>query len=158
MRVIAAAAAFLCFAYSCNAQAGDKYYPPAQEYTTVNAPISADRPSLVRSGYKWLGSPKFTHLPGPWCADAVSAWLIDAGMRPLPGRMAADALKVGKKPTLPQAGDLIIVSTRRGRYGHVGVVVAIKNGEVLIISGNWHSRVMESVVSMRSVTAFVRLS
>jgi len=127
-----------------------------QEYTVTDASNTKEDYGLVTEAYKWLGSRKFTGLPGPWCADSVSYWLREVGKPPLPGRMAYDAIRYGRVVTSPKRGDLVVMATRRGRYGHVGVVVEPRDGEVLIISGNWMNRVMESVISIRSVTAFVR--
>ncbi|MDR3464219.1 MAG: CHAP domain-containing protein [Beijerinckiaceae bacterium] len=104
-----------------------------------------------------LGSGKFTRLPGPWCADAVSAWLVRAGKPPLANRMAASALAYGSHVSNPSPGDLVVMATRRGYAGHVGIVEGVNpNGSIAIISGNWGHRVARGVISRGVVTAFVQ--
>jgi len=112
---------------------------------------------LVAEAARWIGSGKFTGLPGAWCADAISAWLRATGRPPLSNRMAASALAYGSHVANPRPGDLVVMRTRRGYAGHVGVFVGLAAaGDVEIVSGNWGRRVARSVISRRSVTAFVR--
>ena len=115
-----------------------------------------DGAAVVRVAEGYLGRAKFTPYPGPWCADAVSAWLRLAGKRPLNGRMASSALSYGPLTDTPGRGDLVVMRTIRGRYGHVGLVVADLGAEVEIISGNWRRHVVKTRISRRSVSAFVK--
>jgi uncharacterized protein (TIGR02594 family) len=111
---------------------------------------------VVAEAARWIGSGKFTRQPGPWCADAVSAWLQNVGKPPLANRMAASALSYGPHVSNPSPGDLVVVRTRRGYAGHVGVVEGVNtDGSVRIISGNWSRRVARGVVSREQVTAFI---
>jgi len=103
----------------------------------------------------YAGVGKFTRQPGPWCADAVSVWLQQAGKPPLANRMAESALAYGPHVASPQRNDLVVMATRRGQYGHVGLVVADLGDRIVMISGNWSHRVSETVVPKRAMT-FVR--
>jgi uncharacterized protein (TIGR02594 family) len=112
--------------------------------------------ALVNEAARYVGSGKFTRLPGAWCADAVSAWLEATGKPPLRGRMAGSALAYGPRVANPQPGDLVVMRTRRSPEGHVGIVVAVRGDAVEIVSGNWGGRVARATISRAQVTAFVR--
>jgi uncharacterized protein (TIGR02594 family) len=105
-----------------------------------------------------LGQGNFTGLPGAWCAWAVSAVLRATGHRPLANGMASSALAYGPHITNPKRGDLVVMQTRHGPAGHVGIVVAFAGNQIKIISGNWSHRVAYAWISRRSVTAFVRVN
>jgi uncharacterized protein (TIGR02594 family) len=112
---------------------------------------------LAAEAARYVGSGKFTQLPGAWCADAVSFWLRATGRAPLANRMAASALVYGPHVADPRPGDLVVMRTRRGVAGHVGVFVGFDAaGNVEIVSGNWSRRVARSVIPRWTVTAFVR--
>jgi hypothetical protein len=108
---------------------------------------------LVAEAARYVGSGKFTRLPGPWCADSISAWLRAIGKPPLANRMAASALSYGPRGN-GSPGDLAVFMGRRGAY-HVGVVVASLGDRVEVVSGNWGHRVGRAVASRRSLI-FVR--
>jgi uncharacterized protein (TIGR02594 family) len=111
---------------------------------------------VVAEAAHWIGSGKFTRQPGPWCADAVSAWLERSGHRPLENRMASSALAYGPRLERPEVGALAVLGSRRGWASHVGVVSSVDgDGSIHLISGNWGRRVAEAVVSRGSVIAFV---
>jgi len=111
---------------------------------------------VVAEASRWIGSGKFTRQPGPWCADAVSAWLQRSGHRPLDGRMASSALAYGPRLGAPEVGSLAVLGSRRGWAYHVGIVSGVEsNGSIRLISGNWGRRVAEAVVPRGAVSAFV---
>jgi len=111
---------------------------------------------VVAEAARWIGSGNFTGQPGPWCADAVSAWLERSGHRPLEGRMASSALAYGPRLERPEVGALAVLGSRRGWASHVGVVSSVDgDGSIHLISGNWGRRVAEAVVPRGSVIAFV---
>ena len=108
---------------------------------------------LAAEAARYVGSGKFTALPGAWCADAVSVWLRAIGKPPLVSRMAGAALSYGPRGS-GAPGDLAVFMGRRGAY-HVGVVVASFGDRVEIVSVNWSHRVGRAFVSRRSLI-FVR--
>ncbi len=111
---------------------------------------------VVAEAARWIGTGKFTGLPGPWCADAVSTWLERSGHRPLEGRMASSALAYGPRLERPEVGALAVLGSRRGWASHVGVISGVdRDGSIHLISGNWGRRVAEAVVPRGSVIAFV---
>jgi uncharacterized protein (TIGR02594 family) len=111
---------------------------------------------VVAEAARWIGSGNFTGQRGPWCADAVSAWLQRSGHRPLDGRMASAALAYGPRLDRPEVGALAVLGSRRGWASHVGVVSSVdRDGAIHLISGNWGRRVAEAVVPRGSVIAFV---
>src|ERR1035441_7825244 len=69
---------------------------------SIYAMQASDGPSwgigydIAAEAARYVGSRKFTQLPGAWCADAVSFWLRAIGRPPLPNRMAGSALVYGK--------------------------------------------------------------
>ena len=71
--------------------------------------------------------------------------------------MAASALAYGPTTQAPLPGDLAIIATRRGRLGHVGIVIADLGAQIEIVSGNWRHRVERARIPRRHVTAFVRV-
>jgi uncharacterized protein (TIGR02594 family) len=123
----------------------------------VSAPAGDGGRALVAIAESHLGQGNFIGLPGAWCADFVSAILRAAGRKPLANRMAASALAYGPHEAAARPGDLVVMRTRRGPFGHVGIVVADDGATVDIISGNWSRRVLRAHISRRAVTAFVRV-
>ncbi len=120
------------------------------------APASFGGGDVVAEAAHWIGSGNFTGRPGPWCADAVSAWLERSGHRPLEGRMASAALAYGPRLEQPEVGALAVLGSRRGWASHVGVVSGVdRDGTIHLISGNWGRRVAEAVIPRASVIAFV---
>jgi uncharacterized protein (TIGR02594 family) len=102
---------------------------------------------LVAEAARYVGSGKFTSLPGAWCADAVSFWLKATGRPPLANRMAASALVYGPRVAAPHPGDLVVMRTNRGWAHHVGIVSRVESdGTVWMISGNYRRHVAEARV------------
>ena len=92
---------------------------------------------VVAEAARWIGSGKFTSQPGPWCADAVSAWLERSSHRPLDGRMASSALAYVPRLERPEVGALAALGSRGGWASRVGVVSGVDpDGTVHLISGN----------------------
>jgi len=163
--LLAALALAVCVCLSGGAQASGGYHlaTPA-----VSAAPSWDRggpaitarfvwssaSGVAAAAERWVGSGKFTPFAGPWCADAASAWLSEAGKPPLANRMAASALSYGPRGN-GAPGDLAVFVGRRGYAYHVGVVVASLGAKVEIISGNWSHRVGRAILPRRGLI-FVR--
>jgi len=148
----AAFAAAMLLACAVSAHANDRAGPPPpsiyapswREGAPAIAASAAWRTgsSLVDEARRRLGSPKFTGLPGPWCADAVSAWLRGVGKPPLASRFAGAALSYGA-PGDGSPGNLAVFMGRHGAY-HVGVVIAERGSMVEVVAGNsvsWGHRV-----------------
>ena len=125
--------------------AGAAWRAGQQAYTTGSR--------LVAEALSTLGSGKFTPYAGPWCADAVNAWLQHVGKPPLDSRYAGAALSYGPRGS-GSPGELAVFMGRRGAY-HVGVVVADLGDRVEVVSGNWSHRVGRAVISRRALV-FVR--
>lgn len=110
----------------------------------------------VAEAERWLGSVNPTGTIGPWCADFISFVFQRVGLKPLPNRLAASTLAYGAHVADPHPGDLVVIRTRRGYAGHVGIVESVNaDGSVTIVSGNSRHRVRRSVVPRGAVTAFV---
>ena len=163
----AAAFALTCLCLSgaaeANGRAGPSILAPSAPLWDRGAPAMATRfawatgSDLVAEAARYVGSGKFTGLPGAWCSDAVSVWLRATGRAPLANRMAASALVYGPHVSNPSPGDLVVMRTRRGPAGHVGIVEGVEaDGSIDIISGNWSNHVAHGVISRGQVTAFVR--
>ena len=106
---------------------------------------------LAAEAARYLGSGKFTSLPGPWCADAVSFWLKATGRPPLASRMAASGFAYGRALAAPEAGALVVTSH------HVGVVARVyADGSFDMISGNWGHRVAAAHMRVAPGMAFRR--
>jgi hypothetical protein len=131
--------------------------PAGSKGRSKNARLSTGYGDLVVVAERYLGMSNFTGLPGAWCAWAVSAWLRTTGRPALASGFAASALAYGPLKLHARRGDLVVMRTQRGPYGHVGVVIADEGEEIEIISGNWLHRVARARISRRSVTAFVRV-
>ena len=109
---------------------------------------------LVAEAARYVGSGKFTRLPGAWCADAVNVWLRAIGKPPLANRMAASALSYGPHVG-PRVGALAVLG-HRGRAYHVGIVEGVNpDGSIRLISGNWSRRVGRGIVPRSAVLAFI---
>jgi hypothetical protein len=162
--LLAAFAALACLCLSGTAEANGRAGPAVQSFA---APVWHRGAAVVGARYAWrsgsdlvneaaryVGSGKFTALPGAWCADAVNVWLRAIGKPPLASRMAGAALSYGPRGS-GAPGDLAVFMGRRGYAYHVGVVVADLGSEVEIVSGNWSHRVARAVLSRRGLV-FVR--
>jgi uncharacterized protein (TIGR02594 family) len=71
----------------------------------------------------------------PWCAGFVSYCLKNAGYHYNYTLRAKKYLDYGKKVSTPKPGDLIVFS-RAGGGGHVGIVEQVKGGTITTIEGN----------------------
>jgi hypothetical protein len=158
-RALAAAATIGLLAMTLPAEARGRPWQPAGEAYSAPSFLRVSTPTRdpVAFADRDLGAGNFTGLPGAWCAWAVSAWLKASGRPPLRSGLAASALAYGPLELHPRRGDLVVMRTRRGPYGHVGLVVADLGATIEIVSGNWGHRVARARISRRSVTAFVRV-
>ena len=142
--IIFIVAALIAMPALANGRAGPQPMPGQSWYIS----------NLATEAVQYVGSSKFTQLPGAWCADAVSAWLVATGHKPLPNRMAASAIAYGPRSS-GQSGDLAVFIGRRGYAYHVGVVVASLGPDVEVVSGNWNHHVARVILPRRSLI-FIR--
>jgi hypothetical protein len=99
--------------------------------------------NIIAEASRYVGSGKFTQLPGAWCRDALNVWLRHSGLY-TDGRR--DAPSVGRlgHPTRPVPGAIAY------NRSHAGVVVGVSGGKVFLVSGNWSHRVKRHVASAGS--------
>jgi uncharacterized protein (TIGR02594 family) len=101
----------------------------------------------------------------PWCAAFVSYCLKEAGYD-LPYLLRAKSfLKYGKRIETPKPGDLVVFwrGTPGAATGHVGIVEAVTDEEIIVIEGNrgdFPAKVERVVYNRRNIPrllAFVRI-
>ena len=98
------------------------------------------------------------HLPRSlWCGDFVNLVRREAGLRPVPSRLARDQAKGGHRIAEARVGAVVVFARGRGgTSGHVGVISGVRpNGDLVVISGNHNRRVAEAVYPRRRVVAIV---
>lgn len=69
-----------------------------------------------------------------WCQDWINHLLRKAGYRGTGSRLAKSSLRLGRRASSPRPGDIAVYNRRGG--GHVGIVVKVQGGKVLLRSGN----------------------
>ncbi len=125
---------------------------------TSAGPSWGIRYDIAAEAARYVGSGKFTQLPGAWCADAVSFWLRATGHQPLSTRMAGSALSYGQVVSTPARNDLVVMRTRHGAVGHVGVVESVSpSGLITYISGNYAGHVARATIAPGAGLVFVRI-
>ena len=141
------ATAWLC-AHPVTAQARGQA-PQARQSASAPAEL---HPSLVARAMRDLGRGNFTGI-SQWCAAAVSVWLRGVGLPPLANNMASSALTYGPHLAAPKPGALVVMAR------HVGLVESVNaDGSIMMLSGNWSSRVREARIDRRLVVAFVSVN
>ena len=86
---------------------------------------------LIAIAERYLGSRNPTGARGPWCGHFLNLVLRRAGLTPMPGNRAIDALRLGPRVARAVPGSLIV------RRHHVEIAL----GDGRSISGNWRNRV-----------------
>lgn len=127
-------------------------------------------PRIVLYRYAVRGPGERPQLSEPWCADFVSwAWRRAGvplgwagngsdyvpelvGWARLTGRWHG-----ARSGYRPQPGDLIVYRAGGSRWGHVGMVVNLRNGKLLTVEGNYRDRVMRRKITpwAPGVTGFI---
>jgi uncharacterized protein (TIGR02594 family) len=148
-----AALTSLCLGGDAEAKGGPRLAEQtAEARTDVRAPPS----DVLTEAARWLRAGNVTGSVGPWCADFVSFVLRRTGRPPLASRLAASALAYGPHEAAPRVGDLAVMRTRRGPFGHVGFVEGVEaDGSIDLLSGNWGHRVARGRVGRGMIVAFV---
>lgn len=97
----------------------------------------------------------------PWCAGFVSYCLKKSGTDISYTLRAKDFLKLGKKASHPQAGDIVVFGRKGG--GHVGIIEKVNKNSFISIEGNtgdFPSKVkrLTHKLNEKNILGFVRLS
>lgn len=98
----------------------------------------------------------------PWCAGFVSYCAKRSGLNIPYTLRAKDFLKLGKKVSNPQAGDLIVFTHQGG--GHVGIIEKVTKEIITTIEGNLGDypskvkRVSYKRNHIKNLLGFVRLA
>lgn len=98
------------------------------------AQMEIGKGETVKNNY---GKEVFKYTNGqavPWCAAFVSWTLKKAGKNSPYLLSAKNYLKVGKRVTRPQVGDLIVFNRKAG--GHIGIIESISEEKITTIEGN----------------------
>lgn len=113
---------------------------------------SASHP-LLNVARRYVGSRKFTGKPGPWCRDALNAWMARAGYHLRnTSRRAIDAVSLGSRVSSPRPGDLVVM-----RH-HVTIFAGYGGRGIIGLGGNqMRGHVGYSSYPPRRVVAYVRL-
>ena len=114
----------------------------------VTAPLDIRTNSqLVAVAQRYVGSRRFTRYARAWCADAVGAWLRQAGYSSTGDGRAISYARYGR-PSGPQIGAIAVM-----RH-HVGVVVGMTARGPVLLSGNHGHRVGVGVYSAHRVISY----
>lgn len=102
---------------------------------------------LLNVAKRYIGSRRFTPLPRAWCADAVGAWLHQAGYSSTGDGRAISYARYGRA-TSAHVGAIAVLPH------HVGVVAGFDRRGLILVSGNHNHRVGVGVYSARRILAF----
>ena len=115
-----------------------------------NAPGSR----IVAEARRWIGTNPTTRAT-LWCARFMNFVLERIGLPGTASDMAKSFASYGKRLEGPKVGAIAVMN--RGKSGgHVGVVSGFdKDGDPVIISGNYSRRVAEAVFDRSRIVAYV---
>ena len=113
-----------------NAEPVDSGFKSQAEFST-KAPKALKGGDLVAVAERYVGSRNPTGHGGAWCGHFLNLVLRRAGLVPMPGNRAIDALRLGPRVARAVPGSLIV------RRHHVEISL----GDGRSISGNWRNRV-----------------
>lgn len=102
---------------------------------------------LVAVAQRYIGSRRFTPYARAWCADALNAWLRQAGYRGTGDGRAISFARYGR-PSGPRIGAIAVM-----RH-HVGIVVGRDARGIVLLSGNHARRVGIGVYASHRIIAF----
>ena len=124
--------------------------PPARHRRfALSIMIAETRESrLLEVAERYIGSHRFTPFRRPWCADAIGAWLHQAGYSSTGDGRAISYAHYGRATT-PHIGAIAVMPH------HVGVVVGFsKDRGPILVSGNHRHRVGVGVYSAHRIIAY----
>ena len=92
-----------------------------------------------------------------WCADFVNRVRREAGLKPVPSRLARDQVRIGRRLAEPVVGAIAVISRRGGSLaGHTGIIAGFDETSVTLVSGNARGRrVAEETVSRSRLIAVI---
>lgn len=105
-------------------------------------------PQLLAVAQRYIGSRRFTAHARAWCADALNAWLRQAGYRGTGDGRAISFARYGRPAGGPRIGSIAVL-----RH-HVGIVIGRTARGPVLLSGNHGHRVGVGVYSGRRVLAY----
>lgn len=106
--------------------------PDRLSVQAIGAPLELH--PLLHVASRYIGSPRFTRWQRAWCADALNAWLAQAGLPTSGSGRAIDFAHYGR-PTTPHVGAIAVMPH------HVGIVVGRNARGIVLLSGNHSHRV-----------------
>jgi uncharacterized protein (TIGR02594 family) len=116
----------------------------------ANAPGSR----IVAEARRWIGTNPTTRAT-LWCARFMNFVLERLGLPGTASDLAKSFASYGKRLEAPKIGAIAVMN--RGKSGgHVGVVSGFdKDGDPIVISGNYSRRVAEAVYARSRIIAYV---
>lgn len=102
---------------------------------------------LLSVAERYVGSRRFTRYARAWCADAMGAWLRQAGYNSTNDGRAISYLHYGR-PSSPKVGAIAVLPH------HIGIVVGFDRNGVVLLSGNHGHRVAYGSYSARQIIAY----
>lgn len=114
----------------------------------IAAPLDIRTPTqLLAVAERYIGSRRFTPYARAWCADALNAWLRQAGYRGTGDGRAISFARYGRASGL-KVGAIAVM-----RH-HVGIVVGRSKRGVVLLSGNHSRRVGIGIYASHRIVAF----
>lgn len=106
------------------------------------------------SGHSWVKDDET-----PWCAAFMNHGLEKAGIKGSGKLNARSFLKVGKKTTKPQLGDIVVFWREKPESwkGHVGFYITERDGFVYCLGGNQQDQVKISAYKLDRVLDYRRV-
>jgi uncharacterized protein (TIGR02594 family) len=109
--------------------------------------------SVVAEARRYIGGNP-TSRASLWCARFMNMVLQRSGHRGTGSDLARSFASYGQRVSGPQIGAIAVMGRRGG--GHVGVVSGIDaNGNPILVSGNYHNRVVEAPYPRGRIYAYV---
>jgi uncharacterized protein (TIGR02594 family) len=109
--------------------------------------------SVVAEARRYIGGNP-TSRGSLWCARFMNMVLERSGHRGTGSDLARSFASYGQRVSGPQIGAIAVMGRRGG--GHVGVVSGIDaNGNPVLVSGNYHNRVVEAPYPRGRIYAYV---
>ncbi len=121
-----------------------RVYPRARR-AEIGAPLDIRTPAqLADVALRYVGSAKFTRLPGAWCRDGLNVWLRVAGFHTDGDRRAATLGRIVRPLARPVPGAIA------WQRHHAAVVLRVDGARVTLISANYSHRVKIHTAAVRS--------